>query len=35
MNVVAKGPMVFLGTVALSWAVTAVIRRIPVAGRII
>jgi len=32
---IAKGSLVFVGTVALSWSVTAMLRRIPVVGRMI
>jgi hypothetical protein len=32
---IAKGSLVFVGTVALSWSVTAMLRRIPAIGRVI
>jgi hypothetical protein len=32
---IAKGSLVFLGTLALSWFVTAALRRIPAIGRVI
>jgi surface polysaccharide O-acyltransferase-like enzyme len=32
---IAKGSVVFLGTLALSWSVTAALRRIPGVARIV
>ena len=35
MSPVAKGPIVFLGTLALSWGAVAALRRLPAVARVI